>query len=329
MKILRPQVYSKALSLGGLVLLWGGVAGMSGDQPAGAPPPEATLLKTAWRNTRLEEFDLAEQGFNTVLRALDTQSAAEHAAPPALQLRANALYGLGLVSSLGHHGKNPAATQRRLRAVIDLVPHSELAAWAALALAREAYLPVNTDAPEVRAEVQKCYAQVVADYPQSVAAQEAFVYLQASHIQALEAGQLRQSLRAIDTYLQEHPQARFRSALHTLQSKAYSRLQEYPQSLAAAIKALETREIDPTNPWQNNVADYFQIALMAQYDVGDFVTARRYYNQFLKEYPQDQRAFTVQMQLQRMQQTEAQLRAETPPPRRGTTNAAGAQGARP
>lgn len=272
------------------------------------------MLKTAWRNCRMEEFDQAQVEFNKVIHTLDVQKAAASGESSAnLQLRSNALYGLGLVSSLGHHGEAPQTTQRRLQAVIDLVPHSEMAAWAALALAREAYLPVRSDAPEDAADLQRRYAQIVADYPQSAAAQEAFVYLQALHIQSLADDQLRQSVTAIDGYLLTHPQARFRSSLYTLQQIAYTRLKDHSKSLAAMIKAAATREIDPTNPLQNNTYTYFQIALAAQYDVGDFATARLYYEKFLQEYPKDQRAFTVQMQLQRLDQTEAQLRAEAAP----------------
>ncbi len=180
---------------------------------------------------------------------------------------------------------------------------------AALALAREAYLPVNADDPEHPEDIQKRYAGVIADYPQSaVAAQEAFVYLQASRIQACRPQSWSRAWPP-STRIWGASAAPFPIRLYNLQAIAYSQLHKYPQSLAAAIRSLETLEADPTNPTQNKAVVYFQIGLAAQYDVGDFATARLYYQKFLQEYPKDQKAFTVRMQLQRLDEKEAQLLA--------------------
>ena len=63
-----------------------------------------------------------------------------------------------------------------------------------------------------------------------------------------------------------------------------------------------------SNPAANNILEYYRIGLMAQYDVGDFATARHYYHKFLEEYPTDQRAFNVKLELARMDQLEQKLR---------------------
>ena len=269
------------------------------------------LLERAWREFRLEDFDLAQRDFDLALAKLNAQKPSTPAEEESnKKLRANATYGLGLVASLGHHGENPARTTRLLQEVIGLSPHSDMAAWAALALAREQYLPVTSDAREDVTKIKANYAQVMADYPGTPAADEAFVYMQALSIQSLAPGQIREAIKAIEGFLAAHPQPRYLASLCTLEARGYRVLNEQGKALEMLIKAAKNKEIDPTNPQQDNAMDYYAIGLAAQYDVGDFATAREYYGKFLKDYPKDQKAFTVQVHLQRMAETEQRIAAE-------------------
>ena len=99
--------------------------------------------------------------------------------------------------------------------------------------------------------------------------------------------------------------------LCALLSKAHVARGEFSEGLAAAIDSVEAKEIDPANPAQNNISEYYRIGMMAQYDVGDFATARKYYGLFLRDYPRDLRAFNVKRMLQHLDATAAALRAGT------------------
>ena len=72
-----------------------------------------------------------------------------------------------------------------------------------------------------------------------------------------------------------NPSRKYCSALYGLKARAHETLKQYPASLEAQIKALETKEISPTNPYMNNMWEYYHIGLCAEYDVGDFATARK------------------------------------------------------
>lgn len=269
-------------------------------------------LSQGWEKIRLESQDLAILDFNRVLKKLDSLKSAAGDTPQNLEYRVNALYGLGIISSLAYHSDagESAKAKKYFNQVIALKPHSEMAAWAALALVRDHYLPVTSDAKEDTLGLINEYAQVVKDYPKSAAGEEAFIYGHALAIQTLDNERIKNGIAEIEAYLKENPKSRHLSALYTLQRYGWARLGDNRKALDADIKSVETKEIDPTNPNQNLAFDYFRIGLEAQFDVGDFKTARLYYQKFVTEYPNDQKAFTIKMQLKRMAETEAELKAE-------------------
>jgi hypothetical protein len=80
--------------------------------------------------------------------------------------------------------------------------------------------------------------------------------------------------------------------------------------LRAEENALKTYEIDPTNPSAELGWFYWTVATIAEFEVGDFDTARKYYRKLLAEYPHDQMVFGAKQALKRMDDLEAKLRAE-------------------
>jgi hypothetical protein len=80
--------------------------------------------------------------------------------------------------------------------------------------------------------------------------------------------------------------------------------------LHAKIKELETRKVDPKYPYIDNSGYYWIIATIAEFEAGDFETARKYYRQLLKEYPVDFRKYSVRKSLKRMDAVETKMRRE-------------------
>jgi tetratricopeptide (TPR) repeat protein len=275
-----------------------------------APPRE--LLEKAWSHFRLEEFEEAREAFAAALeKVADAKDGPEAEGPGERErLQLNATYGLALVASLAHHGEEPAEARRLFERVIalDHSPTRETAAWAALALVRDAALPATADAAIDRAAVSAGYGEVMEKYPATPAAEEAFLYRTAMLVETLERGDARRAVEEVRAYMGAHPAARLRTALFALESTAHGTLGEYREALAAAIASVESKEADPANPQANTILEYYRIGMMAQFDVGDFATARAYYAKFLAEYPRDQRAFVVRLLLEHLDRTEVALR---------------------
>jgi tetratricopeptide (TPR) repeat protein len=276
------------------------------------------LVEQAWRDIQLGDFETAAHRLTSALHHLDKMKQQGHPLANDHALRVNALYGLGLVGTVGRAGGyagGSAQGRQYLQQVIAMEGTGEMAAWAALALVRDEHLPQTSSDPIDIPRLRTLYRAVLEKYPHSPAAEEAFLFLQSLYVQTLDPTDARTAIEAIEAYLKANPQAPFRSALHTLASHADVTLKDYPAALHESIPALDTKEVDPTNPTANNILDYYRIALMAQYDVGDFDIARTYYQKFLTEYPNDQRVFTVKLELERMDRLEQELRAgKTPTP---------------
>jgi len=80
--------------------------------------------------------------------------------------------------------------------------------------------------------------------------------------------------------------------------------------LWAVIEALERKEIDPTNPYSDNAWPYWDIATVAEFEVGDFETARKYYQMLIDGYPTDTRKYPAKQALKRMDKLEAEIQKE-------------------
>jgi tetratricopeptide (TPR) repeat protein len=290
------------------------------------------LLEKGWGHFRLEEFAEAREAFEAALEkvapsfpsppptgigpATSPNTATEGSIADAERdsLRLQATYGLALIASLARHGDASAEAHRLFQAVIDgdRSPTREMAAWAALALVRDKALPATADAPIE--DPGSGYTAVMERYPETPAAEEAFLYRTALDVETLDPADAQAAIEEIRSYVSAHPQMHWRSALFALQSTAHQTRGEYREALAAAIASVQAREPDPANPRQNNILEYYRIGMMAQFDVGDFATARAYYARFLAEYPRDQRAFLVKLLLEHLDRTEAALRAGKPVP---------------
>ncbi len=77
----------------------------------------------------------------------------------------------------------------------------------------------------------------------------------------------------------------------------FRRLENYEAALPCLILATDEKELDPGTPNTANVNDYTYIAHIAEYRAGDFVTARKYLQKIVDEYPTHQNAFLARQQM--------------------------------
>ena len=262
-------------------------------QSAVLDPP--ALIERGWNNYRLGEFSLAVRDFESALSAL----------PGGDERRPMALYGLATVWSL----RTPLTEQDKEKAaslydeVLASAPRSDLAAWSTLALARIRHLvPVGED-PDYD-EIRLAYRQVVERFPGHLAADEAFIYLQSTYAATLEQEPSRKAAADLEAFVKDREESGFLSAAYSLLAVCYETLDRPEDRLEAELKALETMEIDPSNPKQENSWNYWKIATIAEFEVGAFDTARTFYRRLIDEYPKDVRRYGAEQALARMDEVE-------------------------
>ena len=95
---------------------------------------------------------------------------------------------------------------------------------------------------------------------------------------------------------------------------AYTTLGDQEKRLEAEINSFETTEVDPSDPFIEFAWAYWNLATIAEFEVGDFDLARHYYNLLLEKYPTDIRVYGCKQALRRMAALEASIRAEEEAP---------------
>ncbi len=259
-------------------------------------------LASAWNDYQLSEFSRAAETFDAVAKATP-ETSADH-----LQ----ALYGLATVWNLRlpAQDQNKPLAEEIYKKVLALAPKgNEIVPWTRLALARMKHLvPVGQD-PDYPA-VRAAYEAIIRDFPGHLAAREAFIYLMAVKVSTLEPKELEESAAQLRAFVDRPGDATFIQPAYSLLAVSYNALGRPRERLDAEIKSLETTEVDPSNPFNEFSWQYWNIATIAEFELGDFETARKYYHKLLDEYPRDRRVYGVKVALRRMDELEARLREE-------------------
>ena len=286
------------------ILLAASLAAVAGCARSGPAAGGSDPLDQAWTHYTLGEFEQAVRAFEEVRD--------DPAAGP--DRKRAALFGLATTWNL----RLPVSDQDKAlaaglyRRVVDEDPAGELAPWGRLALARLKHLVPVGEEPDYPA-LRAAYQEVIDRHSGHLAAQEAFLYQQSILAASLDPQEAEQCLRALRGFLDKNPASPFRSAIWSLITVCCATLDLPEERLQAEISALETEEVDPTNPFQERAGHYWSIATVAEFEAGDLDTARRYYRRLLEEYPTDQKVYTVKQALERMDKLEARLRAEAAP----------------
>jgi len=257
----------------------------------------ATLIKAGWNNYTLSEYDRAEADFEAALAA----------APAGSEARAQALYGLATTVNLRRPGEDPERARKLYAEILDQYPRHDLAAWSLLGLARMQHLvPVGAE-PDYPA-VKKAYQDVMPRFPGHLAAEEAFIYYNSILIQTLQEADTRQAISNLLAAVQ-NPSNRFIGPAWSLLAVGYQTLGMPEQRLECELKSFDTTEVDPSNPFTEFAWQYWNIATIAEFEVGDFETARKFYNKLIAEYPRDIRIYGARQALKRMDELEAKIKA--------------------
>ena len=282
------------LFLAGL-LAWGLSA--CGKKAAGGGDA-AALIGDGWTQYRLSEFQDAALTFESA-RASAERGSDEWAM---------ATYGLATTWDLRRPGENPKLATQLYREILEAAPNSPMIPWTELALARQKHLvPVGVE-PDYAA-VNQAYQHIMEKFPGHLAAKEAFLYLQSIQLAKLEP----QSTRAAEKQLKEFVEfgtTEFAGPAWSLLAVAYTTLKEPEKRLEAEQKSFELTEVDPSDPYVEFAWAYWNLATIAEFEVGDFAIARKYYNLLLEKYPTDIRVYGCKQALERMDALEAKIRAE-------------------
>ena len=253
-------------------------------------------LDQAWQDFRLAEYDLAERAFARI----------QATAPAGSEEYVRATFGLANVWNLRRPGEDIEKAQAFYQQIIDDQPAHDLAPWCALALVRlQHVVPVGQD-PDYAA-VRKGYRAIIQRYPGHLAAKESTIYLNATLIATLDEAQSRQAVSNLNAFIATGSQE-FLAPAYSLLAVGYTTLKQPELRLQAEIKAFENVEIDPANPFNEFAWAYWNIATIAEFEVGDFALARQYYQRLIDEYPVDIRTFPSQQALARMDAVEQALR---------------------
>lgn len=264
------------------------------------PVDPAQLIAEGWRNFRWGEYDRAVKDFETVVShtAEDDPTHAE------------ALYGLANVCDLRLplEKKDQPRARELYERVAALAPQSDSAAWSLLALARMKHLrpvgePVDYDA--VGAACQR----VIDAFPKHLAGEEALIVQQSTKVLSLEADDVAEVAARIQQFLSENPDSPFASHAYGLVAGCYRTLGRHEEQVQALIKSLECSESDPL-ALNDRSGALWVIATAAEFDAGDFETARHYYNRLIEEEPQAVIVFPAKEALKRMTRIEDEIRAE-------------------
>lgn len=256
-------------------------------------------IELAWLKFRMGEYNQAIKIFHKVIADVPENS----------DEQLQSLYGLGCAQWLKLPGDDKKKAGEFFNEVIKRAPDSDYAAWSMLALVRIIHIvPADQkpDYPKVREEYRKIYEK----FPSHIAGHEAFVYMIGTYLCESTRESAELARPKLDEFIKAHPDSPYISSAWRLYSIACEILGQKQEELDAKLNELEKREIDPTNPFMDNASTYWSIAVFAEFEIGDFDTARKYYNLMMKEYPREQRNFGAMMALKRMDALEAKLAKE-------------------
>ena len=258
----------------------------------------AALIGEGWTQYRLSEFHDAQLAFE----------GARASAPKGSDAWAMATYGLATTWNLRRPGEDPDKATGLYREILEAATGSPMIPWTELALARQQHLVPVGQEPDYGA-VRKAYTHIMEKFPGHLAAKEAFLYLESIELAKLDPKSSRASEKRLLAFI-ANGRPEFLSPAWSLLTVAYVTLNEQEKRLDAELKSLELTEIDPSDPFIEFGGRYWNIATIAEFEVGDFALARQYYQMLIDKYPTDIHVHGCKQALKRMAALEAKIRAE-------------------
>ena len=289
----RTSQFARVL-LAGLLAL--GLAAC--QKQSGVDRDAAALIGDGWTAYRLSEFQ------NAVLAFEAARAAAEKGSDD----WAMATYGLATTWDLRRPGEDPKQATQFYQEILAAAPESPMVPWTELALARQMHLVPVGQEPDYAA-VNAAYQHILDKFPGHLAAKEAFLYLQSIQLAKLEPKSTRAAVAALEDFVAREKKE-FLSPAWSLLAVGYTTLGDQEKRLLAEKNSFETTEVDPSDPFIEFAWAYWNLGTIAEFEVGDFDMARKYYQLLIDKYPKDIRVYGCKQALVRMDALEAKIRAE-------------------
>ena len=258
----------------------------------------AALIGEGWTAYRLSEFQ------NAVLAFEAARAAAEKGSDD----WAMATYGLATTWDLRRPGEDPKLATQLYNDILEAAPESPMIPWTELALARQMHLVPVGQEPDYAA-VNAAYQHILDKFPGHLAAKEAFLYLQSIQLAKLEPKSTRAAVAKLEEFVTREKKE-FLSPAWSLLAVGYTTLGDQEKRLLAEKNSFETTEVDPSDPFIEFAWAYWNLGTIAEFEVGDFDMARKYYQLLIDTYPKDIRVYGCKQALARMDALEAKIRAE-------------------
>jgi tetratricopeptide (TPR) repeat protein len=254
-------------------------------------------IREGWKRYRFSEFKAALRIFHSV--EISQKSGSE--------AHLQSLYGQASCWNHRRDGRDSEKAVSYYRAVIEQAPTNPLAAWCALDIVRAKHL-APADQNLDYEQLARDYGEVYQKYPHTPAGEEAFLRKIGLLVPAARGERARKILEEIEAFLRSHPNTPFLSPLYSLMAESCHKMNAENRRLEYMIKAVETREVDPTTPFFELSTAYWNIAYAAEFEAGNFAIAREYYRRLMTEFPRESRVFAARQALARMDGVEAALR---------------------
>lgn len=257
-------------------------------------PP--SLSADGWEKYRLGEFDAAIKAFQA--KQKDSRDERE---------RLDALYGEAHTWMFRSSGRNPRNGEALYERFWREAPADHpLLPWSKFEVAQCRHILQPAEKRDYPSVLQG-YREVYDAFPNTAAGQEAWVNAMMLEVAALRPEPLP-TIALIESFLRNHPDTAWKSECYALMATLYGRNQQVPQQVEQLIRSAETQQANSISGVLDNSGLYYQIATISEFHLGDFEQARKYYRLFLKHYHRDNRAFTVQKALERMDRLEKEIR---------------------
>ncbi|NCD33952.1 MAG: tetratricopeptide repeat protein [Spartobacteria bacterium] len=254
------------------------------------------LMARGWASYRLGDYDQAQVYFDDAYGLGESNKSA----------RAESAYALGMLWSLRRPGDDADLARTYFQDVTGHGGTTEFAPWSALALVRLDHLAAPGDEPDYPLLLSE-YESVIERDAGHPAAQEAALYKASILVAQMTDNTARQALEEMNAFVRLNPESRYISAAYAIKAACCEQLNLPVERLAAEEAALQHLPKEEGNPFYDSSSKYWKLAVVAEFEAGDFDTARMYYQRIIEEYPQDIRVFGAQQAIDRMNQLEDSL----------------------
>jgi len=258
----------------------------------------AELISEGWKAYRLNEFQNAMLAFEAAVLQAERGS----------DEWAMATYGLATTWDLRRPSEDRDLATELYEEILEVSPDGPMAPWTELALARQKHLVPVGQEPDYEA-VNAGYQHLIEKFPGHLAAKEAFLYLQGIQLAQLDPESTTEAVEQLQAFIGEQ-EIEFVGPAWSLLAVGYNTLGNQQMRYTSEKNSFDKTEVDPSDPYLEFAWAYWNLATIAEFEVGDFDSARHYYQLLIDTYPNDIRIYGCKQSLKRMDELEAKIRAE-------------------